>query len=89
LKKGGQRAFLDLVVDKLKSPSLRGLLQFGFVLKYSTLKNYYSEVRLMPRDLVEDFCELAGVDIDGLDVGVIGENWGQVKGGKVRKISLR
>lgn len=43
----------------------------------------------MPRDLVEDFCELAGVDIDGLDVGVIGENWGQVKGGKVRKISLR
>jgi hypothetical protein len=25
----------------MSSPSLRGLLQFGFDVKYSTLKNYY------------------------------------------------
>ena len=85
LKKGGQRAFLDLVIFKLKSPSLRGLLQFGFDVKYSTLKNYYSEVRLMPRDLVRDFCEVAGIGFRELGFEEVGENWGRVKGGKISR----
>ncbi|MCK4650414.1 hypothetical protein KAT36_04260 [Candidatus Pacearchaeota archaeon] len=85
LRKGGQRLFLDLVIEKLRSPSLRGLLQFGFDVKYSTLKNYYNEDRLMPRDLVLDFCEVAGIDFDSLEVEEVEENWGKVLGGKTGK----
>ncbi len=83
--KGGQRAFLDLVIEKLRSPSLRGLLQFGFDVKYSTLKNYYVEVRLMPGELVEEMCELSGISFEGLTVEVVEENWGKVLGGRVEK----
>jgi len=85
LREGGQRRFLDLVILKLKSPSLRGLLQFGFDVKYSTLKNYYGGVRLMPKDLVLDFCEVSGVEFGGLWVEEVGENWGKVLGGLVGK----
>ena len=85
LREGGQRAFLDLVILKLKSLSLRGLLQFGFDVKYSTLKNYYVEARLMPKGLVLDFCEIAGVSFERLSAEEVGENWGRVLGGKVRR----
>jgi len=85
LEKGGQREFLDLVIGKLNAPSLGGLLQFGFNVKYSTLKNYYAEVRLMPKDLVLDFCEVAGVEFGGLSVEEVGENWGKIKGGRIGK----
>ena len=84
-KKKKQRAFLDLIILKLRAPSLRGLLQFGFDVPYSTLKNYYGEVRLMSRDLVLDFCEVAGIEFGELSVEEVGENWGKVKGGKVEK----
>jgi hypothetical protein len=85
LEKGGQRVFLDLVKDKLRVGSLRGLLQFGFDVKYSTLKNYYVGVRLMPERLVQDFCEVAGLEFDELDIEKVGENWGKVLGGKAGK----
>ena len=85
LNKGGQRAFLDLVIEKIRAPSLRGLLQFGFDVKYSTLKNYYVEKRLMSKDLVLEFCGIAGIDFGGLKVEEDGENWGKVLGGKVRR----
>ena len=83
---GGQREFLDEVISKLNVSSLRGLLQFGFDVPYSTLKNYYAGARLMPRGLVQDFCGIAGVDFDGLDIEEVGENWGKVLGGKVRPL---
>lgn len=89
LEKGGQREFLDLVIERLRATSLRGLLQFGFDVPYSTLKNYYVEIRLMPEDLVRDFCEVAGISFEGLDVDVVGENWGKVKGGKVKGERLK
>ena len=57
--KGKQREFLDLVIGKLNSPSLRGLLQFGLETNYENLKNYYSERRLLSRDLFEDMIYLA------------------------------
>lgn len=83
LKRGHQRVFLDLVIESLNSPSLSGLLQFGFDLKYSSLKNYYSERRLMSMDLILEMCEVAKLDFDSLEVEEVGENWGQIKGGKV------
>src|SRR5680860_1177071 len=85
LRKDEQRAFLDLIIEKLRAPSLRGLLQFGFDVKYSTLKNYYNEDRLMPKDLVEDFCEVSGVSFEGFEVEEVGENWGRILGGKIGK----
>lgn len=85
LKKGKQREFLDLVIEKLRAPSLRGLLQFGFDVKYSTLKNYYNEDRLMSRGLVVDFCEVSGVSFSGLDIEEVSENWGRVLGGRKGK----
>ncbi len=88
LEKGGQRAFLDEVIEKLNSPSLGGLLQFGFNLKYSTLKNYYIEVRLMSKDLVEDFCEVSGIDFKGLGAEEIDDNWGKILGGKRKKLKV-
>ena len=77
--------FLDEVIVKLRATSLRGLLQFGFDVPYSTLKNYYIQARLMPKSLVVDFCDIAGIDFDGLNVEEMGENWGKVKGGEVGK----
>lgn len=85
LKKGGQREFLDLVILKLNISSLRGLLQFGFDVNYSSLKNYYSEMRLMPKDLVLDFCEIANIEFAGLGVEEVMEHWGQVRGGRMGK----
>ena len=84
-KKGGQRRFLDLVVLKLRVSSLRGILQFGFDVPYSTLKNYYSEVRLLPGGLFEDMCEVAGIDKGDFDFEVVDEGWGQVLGGRIGK----
>ena len=85
LKEGKQRSFLDEVIFKLKATSLRGLLEFGFDVKYSTLKNYYVGVRLMPEELVRDFCEVAGLEFGSLKVEELGENWGRVLGGRIGK----
>lgn len=85
LKKGEQRKFLDLVIEKLSSPSLRGVLQFGFNVPYSTLKNYYNESRLLSEDLFLDLCVVAGIDSGSLEFERVGENWGKVLGGLVGK----
>ena len=84
-RRGGQRKFLDLVVVRLRSPSVRGILQFGFDVPYSTLKNYYNESRLLPGDLFDDLCEVARIDRSKLRFEEVGENWGKVKGGKLGK----
>ena len=51
--KGEQRKFLDLAVERLNCMSLRGILQFGFEIKYSSLKSYYIERRLMAKGFFE------------------------------------
>ena len=84
-KRGGQRKFLDLVVEKLNSPSVRGILQFGFNVPYSTFKNYYNESRLLPSDLFDDLCEISRIDKKSLKFEEVSDNWGKVKGGKIGK----
>ncbi len=84
-KKEKQKFFLDLVIEKLNAPSLRGILQFGFNVPYSTLKNYYNESRLLPEDLFDDLCEVAKIDKSELSFEFVDENWGKVKGGRVGK----
>lgn len=61
-KKGKQREFLRLVLERSRCPSLRALRQFGFDVGYQTLKSYYAENRTLPLSLFEDLCTLAGID---------------------------
>ncbi len=81
-KKGMQKEFLKRVIVILNSPSLRGLLQFGFDIPYSTLKSYFQEYRLMPAGLFNDLCYLAKINPAELGVEYLEDNWGQVLGGK-------
>jgi hypothetical protein len=84
-ERGKQREFLNQVIERMNSPSLRGILQFGFEIPYSTLKNYYNESRLMPKELVEDLCEISGIDFGSLEFNELGDSWGRVKGGRIGK----
>jgi len=81
-KIGQQRKFFDLVIERLNSPSLRGLLQFGLKMNYQTLKSYYNENRTLPEDFFNDLCTLAKLEGKSLNVVYLKEHWGQVKGGK-------
>tara|TARA_Y100000310_G_scaffold159877_1_gene159560 strand:- start:2008 stop:2295 length:288 start_codon:yes stop_codon:yes gene_type:complete len=85
LNEKDQKKFLDLVIKKLNSPSLRGILQFGFGIPYSTLKNYYNSSRLMPEGFFKDLCEVSRIDQNSIKVEFLDENWGRIKGGKLGK----
>lgn len=84
-KKNEQKNFLDKVIHKISSPSLRGLLQFGIDTNYDSLKNYYTERRLLPEELFLELCHLAKINQSELMFEVLEENWGKIKGGKVTK----
>ena len=81
-EKGKQREFFKKVISNMNSPSLRGLMQFGINVKYSALKNYYSEERLMSEELFDVLCFLGKIDRGKIKSKVIREHWGQVVGGK-------
>jgi hypothetical protein len=81
-KKGNQRDFLIKVLEASNCPSLRELISRGFDIPYSTLKNYYSEIRLMSLDLFERLCIFSGLEKEDFDYVILKDNWGQVKGGK-------
>jgi hypothetical protein len=70
---------------RLNINSLNSLLQFGFNIKYSSLKNYYNERRLLPKGFFLDLCHISKINPDRLNLKYISGNWGQVKGGKVKK----
>ncbi|MDP2924977.1 MAG: hypothetical protein Q8N99_01250 [Nanoarchaeota archaeon] len=84
-KPGEQRKFFNRAISDLNCISLRGILQFGLEVKYNSLKNYYTERRLLPKSFFEDLCYLAKINPASLKVKYINGNWGQVKGGKVNK----
>jgi hypothetical protein len=85
-KKGMQRRFFNLVIECVGCLSLRGLKQFGLNTSYSCLKNYYTERRLMKRELFEDLCYLGKINKSKFSFILLEDNWGQVKGGK-KKVS--
>lgn len=85
-KDGSQRKFLKKVLEELNCPSLRALNQFGFDIPYSTLKNYFVEERLIPEDFFNDLCYLSKIGKEELNFELVEDNWGQVKGGKRKKI---
>ena len=83
---GMQRNFLQNVLESINCPSLRELINRGFEIPYSTLKNYYSEQRLLPFDLFDKLCYLAKINKDKLNVEFLNSNFGQVLGGRKSKI---
>lgn len=83
--KGKQRKFLDLVINKLGCITLRGILQFGFNIKYSSLKSYYIERRKIPRGFFEELCYLAKINEDSLGIKYVADNLGQILGGRISK----
>lgn len=83
-QKGKQRKFLQNVLEKINCPSLRELINRGFDIPYSTLKNYYNESRLLPKNLFLELCNLAKINPEKLNIKYLEKNWGQIKGGKSR-----
>ena len=82
-QKGKQREFLKLVLESTDCPSLRELINRGFDIPYSTLKNYFNESRSLPEDLFGDLCVFARISKDKFSIDVLNSNWGQIKGGKI------
>jgi len=82
---GKQREFLKKILEKTNCPSLRELISRGIDINYSTLKNYFSEERLISEDLFKELIIFSGLSEKDFDFEIIEENWGQIKGGKISK----
>ena len=80
-----QRKFLNLVVNRLNCVSVRGILQFGFDIPHASLKNYYTERRLLPKSFFDDLCHISKLNPKDFKVKYLQDNWGRVKGGKKSK----
>ncbi len=81
-----QRKFLELCKEKLNAVSVFSILQFGIDCTTNSLKNYYTQRRLLPEKLFEDLCHLTKINKSELNYKKLEENWGKIKGGKSRKI---
>jgi len=80
-KSGFQRKFIQEVLGKVNSPSLRELGR-RLNVNYSTLKNYFNEERCLPKSLFDDLCYISKISKEDLIIEYLNSNWGQVKGGK-------
>lgn len=83
-KRNKQREFLREVLEKINSPSLKELAN-RLNINYSTLKNYFSERRNLPKNLFEDLIEISGIKKESLNFEIMEDNFGQIKGGKKSK----
>jgi hypothetical protein len=84
-QKGKQRQFIDNVLKILNCPSLKELINRGIEINYSSLKNYYCERRLLPKELFNTLCEISKINKNTFIFNEISDNWGQIKGGKISK----
>jgi hypothetical protein len=84
-RKGQQKKFLKKVLEKINCPSLRELINRGFDIPYSTLKNYNNESRNLPENLFSELCKIAQIDEKNFKTKKLGEYYGQIKGGKKSK----
>lgn len=83
-EKGQQKKFIVNVMKKLNSVTLRDLSN-RLNLSYSSIKKYNNELRLLPFGLFEDLCKVCDLNKKLLNVTFLEDNWGQIKGGKLRK----
>jgi hypothetical protein len=80
-QEGKQRKFIEKVIVNIGSPSLRELSR-RLDINYSTMKNYYYGLRLMPQEFFENLVKISG---GKENVILLKDHWGQVKGGKKSK----
>ncbi len=81
-----QRRFLKKVMKNLNCLTLRELAN-RMDFNYSTLKNYFSEKRLLPEDFFNDLCYISQINKDSLNFKLLPKNFGQVAGGRaLRKV---
>ncbi|MEM3112941.1 MAG: hypothetical protein QXI33_00770 [Candidatus Pacearchaeota archaeon] len=85
LEKNGQRKFMKDVLVSTNCPSLRSFGQFGLDIPYSTMKNYYSEKRIIPKNLFDKLCYMAKFNNKNFKIEFVSDYWGQSKGGKKSK----
>ena len=85
LDKGKQRQFFNEVLARSGCPSLHELINRGINVNYQTLKNYYSERRLLPENLFELLCQISGMKRNDVKHELVGNGWGQSKGGKISR----
>ena len=83
--KNKQREFLEKVLENLGCPNLRELINRGVDESYSSLKNYFSERRLLSLSFFENLCALSGLKKEDFIFEILGDNWGQIKGGKKKR----
>jgi hypothetical protein len=81
-KKGTQREFIRQVLQEINCPSLRELINRGIDVNYSTLKNYFTEQRLIPESLFNELIEMGDLNKNDFDFQIVDDNFGQVIGGK-------
>lgn len=88
LKANGQEKFLKEVLVNTNCHTIKDFTQFGLDVKYSALKNYFFNLRLLPKELFENICYLAKIDKEKLPIEYVKDNWGQVKGGMKSRRSV-
>jgi len=84
-RKGQQRKFLQKILHEINCPSLRELINRGIAIPYSTLKNYSSEKRNLPKELFNDLCTLAKINPTNQNIKYLDKNFGQILGGQKSK----
>jgi hypothetical protein len=87
-QKGKQREFIKKVLDNSRCPSLRLINQFGINTNYQTLKSYYNEIRTLPKELFYNLCVIGKLNKSDFKVKELGNFWGQIKGGKIKKLKI-
>ncbi|MBU2616859.1 MAG: hypothetical protein KKB79_02655 [Nanoarchaeota archaeon] len=78
---GKQKEFINSVLISAACPSLRELSR-RIDINYQTLKNYYSERRLLSDNFFDVLCRISKLDEKDFSVQRVSDNLGQVKGGK-------
>ncbi len=87
-QKNKQKEFLNKVIQKLSAPSLRSILNYGINTNYQNLKNYYTERRTIPLNLLNELLHLSKIPKSHIKVKYLKPNWGQIKGGKTKKLKV-
>jgi len=77
-----QRKFLDLVMQNSNCPSLAELSR-RLSVNYQSLKNYFSERRILSEEIFSDLCLIGNLQKENFQFKEINEHWGQMKGGKI------
>ena len=80
-KEGQQRALIAYAMQK-RDCNLVGLNKY-LKISYFTLKKYYQEKFLLPKNLYFNICKISDISPSSFDIAYLPENWGASKAGKI------